>query len=166
MKKFAILCLAFMGVYAGGFGKSFSVANDPLYLKECASCHFAYQPALLPKASWQEMMKNLSNHYGVDASLDEEDMQKILQYLEQNSLENSFSKRAKKIKRSMQEGVVYTSIQELPYFKKKHRKIPVHLIEQKEVKSLARCNACHKEAQNGIYDDRTVNIPNYGHWND
>lgn len=109
------------------------------------------------------MMKNLSNHYGVDASLDEEDTQKILAYLEQNSLENSFSKKSRKIKSSMQSGVVYTSIQDLPYFQRKHRKIPANLIQQKEVKSLARCNAYHKEAQNGIYDDKNVNIPNYGH---
>lgn len=165
MKKFVFLALVFVGAYAGG-GRAFAPATDPLYLKECASCHFAYQPSLLPKASWQEMMKNLSNHYGVDASLDEEDTQKILTYLEQNSLENSFSKKSRKIKSSMQSGVVYTSIQDLPYFQRNHRKIPANLIQQKEVKSLARCNACHKEAQNGIYDDKNVNIPNYGHWND
>ncbi|GAA7262537.1 hypothetical protein HpCK38_18560 [Helicobacter pylori] len=166
MKKIITLFLMFVGSYAGGFGKSFAPATDPLYLKECASCHFAYQPALLPKASWQEMMKNLQNHFGVDASLDEEDAQKILQYLTDNALENSNSKRARKIRNSLQAGVIYPSIQKIPYFERKHRKIPPYMIEQKEVKSLARCNACHKEAQNGNYDDKTVNIPNYGYFND
>lgn len=162
MKKFVFLALVFVGAYAGG-GRAFSPATDPLYLKECASCYFAYQPSLLPKASWQEMMKI--------SQITTEWMQvwmkkickKILAYLEQNSLENSFSKKSRKIKSSMQSGVVYTSIQDLPYFQRKHCKIPANLIQQKEVKSLARCNACHKEAQNGIYDDKNVNIPNYGH---
>lgn len=163
MRKLVFLVLMSFSLYGKG---AFAPAQDPVYLKECASCHFAYQPSLLPKTSWQAMMSNLSNHYGVDASLDEEDTQKILAYLEQNALENSYSKKARKIRRSMQEGVVYQSIQDLPYFKKKHRKIPAHLIEQKEVKSLARCNACHKEAQNGIYDDKSVNIPNYGRWDE
>lgn len=166
MKKWMFLGFLFANLYAGGYGPVFAPANNPLYLKECASCHFAYQPSLLPKASWQEMMKNLQNHFGVDASLDEEDTQKILQYLEQNALENSFGKKARKIKASLQQGVVYPSIQKIPYFERKHRKIPAYMVEQKEVKSLARCNACHKEAQNGIYDDKTVNIPNYGQIND
>lgn len=171
MKKSLILLTCAFALLAnaknfGGYSKGFQPANNPLYLKECASCHFAYQPALLPKTSWQAMMKNLENHYGVDASLDEEDAQKILEYLNANALENSNSKKARKIIRSINPTIIYPSITQIPYFEKKHRKIPQHLINQKEVKSLSRCIACHKEADKGIYDDKTVNIPNYGRWDD
>lgn len=170
MKKYLILlcyvCALFVSAKGFGGSKGFAPATDPLYQKECASCHFAYQPALLPKTSWQEMMKNLENHYGVDASLDEEDAQKILEYLSANSLEHSNSKRAGKIMRSINPAIIYPSITQIPYFEKKHRKIPQHLINQKEVKSLARCSACHREADKGIYDDKSVNIPNYGRWDD
>lgn len=169
MKRLIALSLIFATslLCAKGFGnKNFAVANDPLYQKECASCHFAYQPALLPKTSWQEMMKNLENHYGADASLDEEDAKKITEYLSANSMESSNSRRAQKALRSTNPNVIYSSITQIPYFEKKHRKIPQHLINQKEVKSLSRCASCHKEADKGIYDDKSVNIPNYGYWND
>lgn len=169
MKRLIPLSLIFATslLCAKGFGgKDFQVATDPLYQKECASCHFGYQPALMPKTSWQEMIKTLENHYGVDASLDEEDTQKILEYLSANSLENSTSKRARKIQRSINPDKIYTSITQIPYFEKKHRKIPQHLIDQKEVKSLSRCASCHREAERGIYDDKSVNIPNYGRWDD
>ena len=169
MKRFITfsLILTTTLLCAKSFGdKNFALANDPLYQKECASCHFAYQPALLPKTSWQEMMKTLENHYGVDASLDEEDSQKITEYLSANSMESSNSRRAKKAQRSINPNVIYTQIQQIPYFEKKHRKIPQHLINQKEVKSLSRCASCHKEADRGIYDDKNVIIPNYGRWDD
>ena len=42
----------------------------PKYQQECAACHVAYPPGMLPAASWQRVMGNLSHHYGTDASLD------------------------------------------------------------------------------------------------
>ena len=42
----------------------------PKYQQECAACHLAYPPGLLPAASWQRLMSNLPRHFGTDASLD------------------------------------------------------------------------------------------------
>lgn len=42
----------------------------PKYRAECAACHIAYPPGMLPAASWQHLMANLPRHYGTDASLD------------------------------------------------------------------------------------------------
>ena len=42
----------------------------PKYQQECAACHVAYPPGMLPKTSWQHLMDNLPRHYGTDASLD------------------------------------------------------------------------------------------------
>lgn len=42
----------------------------PAYKAECAACHTAYPPGLLPAVSWQRIMNGLDHHYGVDASLD------------------------------------------------------------------------------------------------
>ena len=41
--------------------------NSKLYIKECGSCHFAFQPGLLPEKSWVKIMNNLENHFGTDA---------------------------------------------------------------------------------------------------
>src|SRR3989344_6200999 len=40
------------------------------YTQECAACHTAYPPGLLPAASWNRVMTGLAQHYGTDASLD------------------------------------------------------------------------------------------------
>ncbi|MDQ1340923.1 MAG: hypothetical protein QG567_2081, partial [Campylobacterota bacterium] len=50
------------------------------------------------------------------------------------------------------------------YFIKEHKGIKPKLIEQKDVKSLANCMACHTKADKGSYSEREINIPNYGKW--
>lgn len=155
------------GEFKGGFrGVDFAPAQNELYKKECASCHFAYSPAMLPANSWIHMMDNLANHYGADASLENEQVTSLKEYLRANSSETSNTKRSRKINASLEPNTLYTSLTQIPYLQKKHRKIDKYLIEQKEVKSLARCAACHRDAEKGIFDDKTVNIPNYGAWHD
>lgn len=39
------------------------------YTQECADCHVAYPPRLLPAASWHRLMSNPPRHFGTDASL-------------------------------------------------------------------------------------------------
>ena len=179
MKKISFFCIIallcagaleakdrFWGDFRGGKGgKGVAVVENALYTKECASCHFGYQAGLLPSNSWQYIMNNLENHYGTDASIDDERVKASLRdFLVANASETSNYKRSVKITRSLQNGVLYKSLTEIPYLQRKHRKIDKYLIEQKEVRSLARCASCHKEAENGEYNKRTVNIPNYGAW--
>jgi mono/diheme cytochrome c family protein len=40
------------------------------YKQECAACHLAYPPGMLPAESWQRIMKTLPKHHSTDASLD------------------------------------------------------------------------------------------------
>ena len=179
MKKISFFCIIallcagaleakdrFWGDFRGGKGgKGVAVVENALYTKECASCHFGYQAGLLPSASWQYIMNNLENHYGTDASIDDERVKASLRdFLVANASETSNYKRSVKITRSLQNGVLYKSLTEIPYLQRKHRKIDKYLINQKEVRSLARCASCHKEAERGEYNKRTVNIPNFGAW--
>ena len=142
------------------------VTND-FYIKECGSCHFAYQPGLLPERSWVKLMKNLDNHFDSDASLEPEDNKKILDYLVENSAEKHTNyKRSRKIYRSIGSNETPIAVTDTPYFIKKHREIRKDLITQKQVKSLSNCKACHTTAERGIYGERDINIPNYGRWDD
>ncbi len=144
-----------------------AVVKNKTYINECGSCHFAYQPGLLPERSWQKLMGNLEDHFGTDASLDEEDSKKILDYLVENSAEKFTNyKRSRKIAKSIPSSQTPIKISDTPYFKKEHREIPKRLITQKEVKSISNCTACHTTAQKGIYGERGINIPNYGKWDD
>ena len=54
-----------------------AVPMRKVYQQECAACHLAYPPGLLPAASWQRLMGNLPKHFGTDASLDAATLQTL-----------------------------------------------------------------------------------------
>ncbi len=141
--------------------------DNKLYIKECGSCHFDFQAGLLPQKSWVKMMNNLENHFSTDASLEKEDYDTILNYLSKNSSDNAMQyKRSRKMTSSISDNATPLKITEVPYFIRKHREVPQRLIKQKEVKTLSNCMACHTTANQGIYSERAIKIPNYGRWDD
>ncbi len=141
--------------------------TNQLYLNECGSCHFAFQPGLLPQRSWVKMMNNLADHFGSDATLEPEDQQALLKYLTENAAENAIHyKRSRKIINSIANNAIPDKITDVPYFVRKHKRIPQRVIMQEEVSSLSNCTACHTTASKGVYSERAINIPNYGRWDD
>lgn len=141
--------------------------NNQLYIKECGSCHFPYQPGLLPSNAWNKMMTNLENHFNSDASLNEANLQTLTKYLNDNSAEKNMQyKRSNRIVSSLAKNQIPDSISTTPYMIKKHEDIRKNLITQNEVKGLFNCIACHKTADKGIYRERDINIPNFGRWKD
>ncbi|MDY0321407.1 MAG: cytochrome C [Arcobacteraceae bacterium] len=142
--------------------------DNQLYIQECASCHFGYQPGLLPQKSWKALMANLENHFGTDASLNQKDFDAINNYLTENSADKAKKyKRSNKIAKSTENITTpIISILEIPYIKKEHQGIPKKLIIQEDVKSLSNCISCHKTADKGYYGERHIIIPNFGKWED
>lgn len=141
--------------------------DNQLYIKECGSCHFAYQPGLLPSSSWNKIMSNLGNHYNNDASISATNLQILTKYLNDNSAEKNMQyKRSNKIVSSLASGQIPDSISTTPYIIKKHSEIRKNLITQPEVKGLFNCIACHKTADKGNYGERDINIPHFGKWED
>ena len=57
----------------------------PQYRQECAACHLAYPPGMLPARSWNRIMGGLDRHYGTDASLDAATVAQIGKWLEGNA---------------------------------------------------------------------------------
>lgn len=167
---FTIASLAFCEEDYYSFGKTgVKPVDNQLYMNECASCHFGYQPGLLPSKSWDKVMNNLSNHFGTDASLAKEDFDEIYKYIMDNSAEKAMNyKRSKRIVNSLADYVnnPVDAITKVPYFIRKHREIPKRVIEQEEVKSLSNCIACHKTADKAYYNEGAIRIPNYRKWED
>ncbi|HEY5599111.1 MAG TPA: diheme cytochrome c [Candidatus Manganitrophaceae bacterium] len=142
------------------------VANA-LYAKECGSCHFAYQPGLLPAASWKKIVGGLSDHFGDNAELAPQDQKEIAAYLETNAADRAANERSAKVMRSLGGKEPPTRITEVPYIQRKHQEIPARLIrDNPEVKGLSHCSACHTKADRGIYHESSVIIPGYGRWDD
>lgn len=173
MKLPLLILLLCVSLFADDYGytksskKGVAPVNNALYLKECGSCHFAYQPGLLPQNAWDKMMNNLENHFDTDASLAKEDWISISNYLNQNSAEKNMQyKRSNRIVSSLRSAEIPDSISKTPYMIAKHNEIRPSLITQKEVKGIFNCIACHTTADRGIYSERDINIPNFGRWED
>lgn len=149
--------------------KSSDVAavTDPVYKEECGSCHMAYPPGFLPARSWSLVMSGLEDHFGDNAELDTETVQVINQYLLSNSADKSDYRRSKKFNRSIKSGNTPIRISEVRYFKHKHDEIPQRMVSgNPQVKSFSQCNACHKKAEQGDFNEHNVNIPGFGQWDD
>ena len=130
-----------------------------LFHDECISCHTLYPPFLLPKRSWVKMMDNLENHFGDDASLDDEDKESIKKYLVQNSSENSTKESAFKILRSIKNKDII-AITKTSYWKRKHHDIDKKIFENKKIGINSNCKACHKNIEQGLLNDKDIKIPN------
>jgi len=146
--------------------KEVKPVDNKTYQEECGSCHFAYQPGLLPGKSWAKLLddKALNDHFGENASLDKDTLKVISDYAMENAAEKSNFKRSRKIALATEAGEAPLRITEVRYIKRKHHDIPEKMIKgNKDVKSQSYCNACHTKAEEGIFDEDTVDIPNFPH---
>jgi len=157
------------GYFKRFFGTKLDVApvKNALYKEECGSCHFAYQPGLLPERSWKKMMANLENHFDENAELDTDTLKTLTTYLTRNSADKSNYKRSRKIMNSLSKNQVPLRITETPYFIRKHDEIPKRVVKNNpKLGSFSKCAACHTKADKGSYDEDEINIPGIGRWED
>lgn len=141
------------GEYHEGKGRNNSLMNvmNATWQTECSACHMAYPPGLLPADSWKSMMNNLQDHFGTDASLDQETVNQILPFLEQNA-----SQRAPEMTKK---GEPVLRITETSWFKHEHDEISKATWSSAKVKSASNCMACHTSADKGNFDEDAVSIP-------
>ncbi|MDQ6993877.1 MAG: diheme cytochrome c [Mariprofundus sp.] len=179
MIRFGLLLMMFFTMQSAFAADSFmgiprfkgvESVKSKVYQSNCAECHFAYFPGLLPARSWQKLMTKsaLKDHFDENAELDEGDRQEILAFLVEHAADHSHYKRSIKIRRSIPQLAAPLRITEVPYIKRKHSEIPARLIKgNKKVRSLSNCARCHTQAEDkGVFDDDTVFIKGYGVWDD
>ncbi len=145
-------------------GAWFSVASAAgnsaaqVYHKECSDCHIAYPTAFLSTASWDAVLNSLDKHFGENAELSPGDLQSVKSYLETNNYDQSRIK-------SRYNGRFDTPgtplrITETRFFQALHHEVPDRLVSgNPAVKTYARCESCHRGAQNGSFDEDDVRIP-------
>lgn len=121
----------------------------PSYAQECAACHMAYPPGLLPGASWQRIMAGLARHYGTDAALDAASVQQINTWLQANA---ATYKRVR-------EEPPKDRITQSNWFTRKHHEVAPEVWKRASIKSAANCMACHSGAEKGDYSEHNVRIP-------
>ena len=105
--------------------------------RECGECHMAFQPALLPANSWRQIMAGLADHFGEDASVEAALAAEIEAYLVGHAGQGDAAK---------------LRITEQPWFRHEHD-VPDRVWQRPEVRSRANCEACHRDAARGLYED-------------
>ena len=144
---------ALMGTL-GGMAHADDAVHAPafaLYTQECGSCHMTYPTGLLPAASWQQIMRGLKTHYGLDASLDETSQLTLTTWLTAHAGTGKYAREAPKDQR----------ITLSAWFVRKHRagEVPTAVWRRKSVGSPANCVACHADAERGDFNEDKVRIP-------
>ena len=147
-----------IAVIASGFVQS-AMADDnrrstvlpllPKYKQECASCHIAYPPGMLPATSWKRVMDNLPRHYGSDASLDATAVKQISAWLTANA---GTGKRAN-------DAPPQDRITRSTWFVRQHDEVAASVWKLPAVKSAANCSACHPQSDQGNFNEHSVRIP-------
>lgn len=140
--------------------------ENQAYLDECGACHFAYQPGLLPERSWRKIMGSLEDHFGENAELPAADVTMLTDYLATHAGDHSDFRRARKLMRSIPAGETPLRITKIPYFVREHREVAARIKGGDKVRSLSNCQACHRDAARGSYEEDEVNIPGVGRWED
>ena len=120
-----------------------------VYTQECGSCHLAFPPHLLPKASWQRVMHGLDKHYGSDASLDAATQKQIDTWLQ------TYGGQGKRAREEPPQDRITRSA----WFERKHREVSAATFKRAAIKSAANCTACHRDAAQGDFEDDRVRIP-------
>ena len=144
-----LVATAFLGITTS-WADSYKGPTPPaVYTQECGSCHLAFPPNLLPKASWQRVMHGLDKHYGSDASLDAGTQKQIDTWLQ---IYGGQGKRAR-------EEPLLDRITRSAWFERKHREVSVATFKRVSIKSPANCAACHRDAAQGDFDEDRVRIP-------
>lgn len=142
----ALLALPAIATPAQAGRERFAI-DDPTYRAECASCHVAYPPQLLPAQSWRALMRGLDKHFGSDASLDAKTAAQIEAYLAANASPKGLT------------GTPPLRISETAWFKREHDEIGSAVWQRKAIGSASNCAACHRQADRGDFSERNIRIP-------
>ncbi|MCW9014666.1 MAG: diheme cytochrome c [Gammaproteobacteria bacterium] len=117
------------------------------YNEICGSCHFPYQPGLLPAVSWEKIMSNTDNHFGITLKLSAVESRTMTRYLLDNSAGHVNDEVSYNILRSLKFDPIVIQITKTPYFVNKHSQLDY----KDNTKNIGQCDNCHQGAIQGRY---------------
>jgi cytochrome c551/c552 len=145
--------LASVGSAGAEGGQILPPIDHAATLKECAACHMAYPPQMLPARSWQKIMGNLADHFGEDASLAEPVRDDILSYLTAHAADAPGTTQGSRFLRGLDAGTTPLRISQMPFWTRAHSEVAASDFAAPAVKSPANCVACHHTATKGEFGE-------------
>ena len=152
LMPFTLALAASLAATAAQADRSPQMPLLPAYQQECASCHVAFVPGMLPSVSWQRLMANLPKHFGTDASVDAATLKTLSDHLAANA--GSFKKVARDPAPPPEDRISRT-----PWFVREHREVAAATWKRPAVGSASNCAACHTGADQGRFSEHEIRIP-------
>ncbi len=141
--RFLIIAVTILFAASSARAETFPVIKNQTVLKECGDCHMAFPPQTLPKAVWKNILANLSNHFGEDASIDPSLAGEVMSYHLNNASDVSSVRAAMKWRANGS----FRRIVDAPRFKRKHGGCSQAVWSDKKISSKSNCLACHPGMQ-------------------
>jgi mono/diheme cytochrome c family protein len=156
MQRGILISMVLVAMLAAGAegGERVPPVANPVVTKECGSCHMAFPPQFLPQRSWRRLVAGLSDHFGENASLGEAQLKAVLDYLLANAADApGASRQVRTFAQGIPPAQAPLRITETPRWVKEHREIGADRWRAPDVRSKANCVACHRAAEQGVYED-------------
>ena len=132
------------------------VRTSQAYTRDCGDCHWAFHPSLRTAGTWRTMMAGLADHYGEDASLAPDRRDQVTAYLVAHAAETADTEASHEIgRRETASG----RITDTRYWQRRHRQLSDQDFARPDVGSKMACNACHRDADTGRFDDDMIQPP-------
>ena len=128
--------------------ENISPVNHGLTLEECSACHLAFPAAMLSSTAWTRLMSSLESHFGEDASLDEDSVSAITNYLKLNSADSSWI--GNRFSR-WQTNDWPIRITETDHWLREHKNQSFRKALNFDDINQSNCVVCHDNAANGDY---------------
>lgn len=151
-----VLSIAFLAISGAsatraeeGEGINFGMVADPTVKSECSACHMAFPPGMLPAASWERIMGNLSDHFGEDASLDDATTRAVRDWLSAHA-----ARPSRWMENAAEGGGAPIRITETAWWVAAHgEEVRPSRFDDPKIGSKANCAACHRGAEQGFFGD-------------
>lgn len=127
----------------------------------CGDCHMPYHPSLLPAKSWVEMFAQQQNHFDEDLDYSIEEVQLFEEFAVQNSAEKMETEAARFIASTTPDDFSSLRITDTPYWKEEHDNIPASVWKARKVNGFSQCEACHRDALEGTFEDGAMDFPGF-----
>ena len=141
----------------------FLAARDPVYVKECGTCHFPYSPGLLPARSWVLQLDRMATgkHFGESVQLPPATRTQIQDYLTRNAADVSPYEGSKAFMEGVPASQTPYRLSSVRLFKEMHTVIHevINTKNKVKVRSITNCNACHRRADEGSFGNDELYIP-------
>ena len=142
----------------GATSSSNGEARD-MWRNRCSGCHVAFRPDLLPAASWIALIDRLPWHFGASVEIAPAARWPIRGFLAAHAADAANSPIGVGVMSRLAAADRPLRVTGTRWFRYRHYGVARATWSHRRVLSPANCGGCHRDADRGIFDELSVDIP-------